>query len=599
MADSTHSGGPQPGRGGDGSENGADEELSFAFADFAEDIAAELDPLAGGLVPSSDPPPRVNSEGIAEAFGQFQPGAPEDAQRTAGERLPAVTDGTEAGVNVPDIPALDMASAHPALGGDPELVEPAAFLREGADESHVGSDHFGGFIVAASEGEIDSVFVSDGEPELLSGGLVDHPLDGDSYTGNSQGYHDSPSLVLQPLGEADAVAVGEAKPNDMPVVMPTLALPARRRGVRALGSAILGGLCALPLTYAILIWGFQRDPLQVAPLVPGAAAFLLPTALRPQTGLAVPSPAPIAALKSRPVEPQPTDDLESPAVAQTGLPGHSSALEIDKAVAVDETPAPGSEPAAPENEVGFGAVVEEEPLPAGAGQDLPRVLADSVAGAGEEMEENSSATIAPAASANDHASPGLPEESLDPAVGMVLAAVERAEEKASVALHRLVVAPTQAGAERNRLRVRWYRALAEMAGSLAAYERTAVEAGQPSADIPAVLSRLQKTTVGDGGVHQDLEELGCMWLKSVRRTSDGAVLVGTLEEVRPSGPYWRSRVRSTSPSGTLDWSFISRDRPAADPGERVVVMGVILDDDMIWAACCQSLRTAGETPGGR
>ena len=544
MADSTHSGGPQPGRGDHASEKGADEELSFAFADFAEDIAAELDPLAGGLAPSINPPPLVNAEGMAEAFGQFHP-------------------------------------------------------EEAAHESHVGSDHFGGFIVAATEGELDSVLVSGGEPEMLSEGVVDQPFEGDSYSGNSQGYQDSPSLAIQTQGEADAAAAGGAKPDDMPVVMPNPTPPARRRGIGAVGSAMLGGLCALPLTYAILIWGFQRDPLQLAPLVPGAAAFLLPTALRPGTGLAVPSPAPTAALESRPVEPQPTNDPESPAVAQAGLPGHSSALERDKEVAVDETPAPVSEPAGSENEVGFGAVVEAEPLPAGAGQDLPLVLADSVAGAGEETEQNSSATIAPAASAHDHPSLGLPEESLDPAVGMALAAVERAEEKASVAGQRLVVAPTQAGAERNRLRVRWYRALAELAGSLAAYEKTAGEAGQPSVEMPAVLSRLQNTTIGDGNVQQDLEELGCMWLKSVRRTSDGAVLVGTLEEVRPSGPYWRSRVRSTSPLGTLDWSFISRDRPAADPAERVVVMGVILDDDMIWAASCQSLRAASETPGGR
>jgi hypothetical protein len=590
MADSTQSGGPQPGRGGHGSEKGVDEELSFAFADFAEEIAAELDPLAGAPIQTSNPPTPVDSEGIAEAFGQFRPEAPEDALRTSGERLPAVADGTEAGVNAQDIPAIDILSVHRALGGDLELIEPAVFPTEVADESHVGSDHFGGFIVAASEGELDSVFVSGGEPELLSGGMVDHPLDGDSYSGNSQGYQDSPSLALQAAGEADAAAAGGARPDDMSVVMPTPSLPTRRRGVGALGSAILGGLCALPLTYAILIWGFQRDPLQLAPLVPGAAAFLLPTALRPGTGLAVSVPAPAA--------PQLTDDLESPAVAQAGLPGQTPALEVQQDVAVDETPVRAPEPAGPESEVDPGAVVEESPLRTGAGPDLPPVLAASEPGAEEKTGENSSATLAPAAAASDPVSLGLPAGSLDPAVGMALAAVRRAEENASVALQTLVEAPAQAPTERNRLRVRWYRALAEMAGSLAAYERTAVEAGQPNGEMPAILSLLQNT-IGDGSVQQDLEELGCMWLTSVRRTSDGAVLAGTLEEVQPSGPYWRSRVRSTSPLGTLAWSFISRDRPAANPGERVVVVGVILDDDMIWAAGCQALRTGSETPGGR
>jgi len=543
MADSTQSGGPQPGRGDHASDKGADEELSFAFADFAEEIAADVDPLASDLAPSSNPPPLVNAEGMAEAFGQFHP-------------------------------------------------------EEVAHESHVGSDHFGGFIVAATEGELDSVFVSGGEPEMLAEGVVDQPFEGDSYSGNSQGYQDSPSLALQTQGDADAAAAGGAKPDDMPVVMPTPTPPARRRGIGAVGSAMLGGLCALPLTYAILIWGFQRDPLQLAPLLPGAAAFLLPTALRPGTEIAVPSPAPAAALESRPVAPQLADDLESPGVAQAGPPGHSSALEIQQEVAVDETPARASQPAGVEDKVGLGAFGEEGSLRAGAGQDLPLVPADLEAGGRKETGENSSTTIAPAAPANDHESLSPPEESLNPAVGMALAAVGRAEKKASVALQSLVEAPTQAGAQRDRLRVRWYRALAEMAGSLAAYERTAVEAGQPSVEMPGVLSLLQNTTVGDGSVQQDLEELGCMWLTSVRRTSDGAVLAGTLEEVRPSGPYWRSQVRSTRPQGTLAWSFISRDRPAADPGERVVVMGVILDDDMIWAAGCQSLRTGSETPGG-
>jgi len=598
MADSTQSGGPQPGSGGQGSENEADEELSFAFADFAEEIAAALDPLADGLNQSSNPPARVNSEGVAEAFGQFHPEAPEDALRAAGERLAMVVDGTEAGGNAHDIAELDIASVHRVAGGDPELGEPAALPREVAEESHIGSDHFGGFIVAASEGELDSVFVSGGEPELLSEGMVDHPLDGDSYSGNSQGYQDSPALALQAPGEANASTAGEVRPADMPVVMATPALLARRRGVGALGSAMLGGLCALPLTYAILIWGFQRDPLQLAPLVPEAAAFLLPTALRTKTGRAVSSPAPAAALESRPVAPQLTDDPQSTVDAQAGLPGPSSALEVHQEVAVDETSARASEPAGVANEVGVGAVVEEGPLRAGAGQDLPLVLALE-AGEGEGTRGNSSATIAPAAAASDPVSLGLPAENLNPAVGMALAAVRRAEEKASVAVQTLVEAPTQAGAERNRLRVRWYRALAEWAGSLAAYERAAVEAGQPSMETPAVFSLLQNPTVGDGSVQQDLEELGCMWLTSVRRTSDGVVLAGTLEEVQPSGPYWRSRVRSTNSMGTLPWSFISRDRPAANPGERVVVMGVILDDDMIWAANCQALRTGSETPGGR
>ena len=597
MADSTHSEGPQQGGGGDDSEKGTDEELSFAFADFAEDIAAELDPLAGGLVPSNDPPPLVNSEGMAEAFGQFRSGAPEDGLRAAGERLPAVVEGSAAGVTAEDIPALDIPLLHSAAGGDPELVEPALFPREAVDESHVGSDHFGGFVVAASEGELDSVFVSGGEQELPSGGLVDHPLDGDSYTGNSQGYQDAPALVLQTLGETAAAAAGGARPADIQVVKPVSTLPARRRGIGAVGSAVLGGLCALPLTYAILIWGFQRDPLQLAPLVPGAAAFLLPTSLRPGTELAVSSPAPAAALESLPGAPQLPVDLESPAVAQADPPEQTSALEIQN-VAVDETPVRASEAAGVKNEVGL-AGVEEGPLRTGSGPDLPLVLAASGAGEGEETGANSSATLAPAASAGDHVPRGLPEKSLDPAVGMALAAVEMAEEKASVALQALVEAPAQAGEKRNRLRVRWYRALAEMAGSLTAYERTAVEAGQPGVEMPDVRSLLQNTTGSDESVQQDLEELGCMWLTSVRRTSDGAVLAGTLEEVRPSGPYWRSRVRSTSPLGTPAWSFISRDRPAANPGERVVVIGVILDDDMIWAASYQTLQAGSDTPGGR
>ena len=545
MADSTQSEGPQPGRGDHGSDKEADEELSFAFAEFAEEIAADLDPLAGGLAASSNLPPPVNAEGMAEAFGQFHP-------------------------------------------------------EEVAHESHAGSDHFGGFIVAATEGELDSVFVSGGEPEVLSEGVIDQPFDGDSCSGNSQGYQDSPSLALQVQGEADAVASGGAKPDDIPVMMPTPTPPARRRGIGAVGSAMLGGLCALPLTYAILIWGFQRDPFQLAPLVPQAAAFLLPTALRPGTGIAVSSPAPAATLESRSVAPQLANDLESPAVALAGPSGHSSALEIPQEVVVDETPARASEPAGVEKEVGLGAVVEEGSLRAAAGQDLPLVVADLEAGEGKETGESSSTTIAPAAPANDHDLLNPPAgESQDPAVGMALAAVGRAKEKATETLQTLIEAPAQSGVERDRLRVRWYRALAEMAGSLAAYERTAVEAGRPSVEMPDVLSLLQNTTVSAGSIQQDLEELGCMWLTSTRRTSDGAVLAGTLEEVRPSGPYWRSRVCSTSPLGTLAWSFISRDRPAADPGERVMVMGVILDDDMIWAAVCQSLRTGSETPGGR
>jgi hypothetical protein len=43
---------------------------------------------------------------------------------------------------------------------------------------------------------------------------------------------------------------------------------------------VLGGLLAIPVTLAILLFGFQRDPLHVTPKVPDGLRFLLPSRFR-------------------------------------------------------------------------------------------------------------------------------------------------------------------------------------------------------------------------------------------------------------------------------------------------------------------------------
>ena len=77
-----------------------------------------------------------------------------------------------------------------------------------------------------------------------------------------------------------------------------------------------------------------------------------------------------------------------------------------------------------------------------------------------------------------------------------------------------------------------------------------------------------------------------MWLTKEKRRADGVTLLATLDSARQVGPYWSTRaVLSSQLDGAeRTVSVISRLAPPAEPGERILISGVLFDGNAVWAA---------------
>jgi hypothetical protein len=67
------------------------------------------------------------------------------------------------------------------------------------------------------------------------------------------------------------------------------------------------------------------------------------------------------------------------------------------------------------------------------------------------------------------------------------------------------------------------------------------------------------------------------------------VIPAVLAGVRHVGPYWCSTVTvADGGDRTRDVAVISRSEPAAGPGDAVLVTGLIVDGDTLWASDMRS-----------
>ena len=396
-------------------------------------------------------------------------------------------------------------------------------------------------------------FVGDAE-------VVD-PAVADSYHGDSQGIDESHG---EPI---DVGALSAALP---PVVASRAIVTSGPRSKRAGGGlgqmvgVVIGGLLAIPVTLAILLFGFQRDPLQVTPKVPDGLRFLLPSRFR-------------SASMDRRTDPTTTvpggltlDQIPTPDAAAT--------------VANEPDPEPGVPPApnlVDEGELAREAIVPPSAAPAaqvgGADSGLPASPPQHPI---DEVELVVDPVPVDAGIAGGE--PGREAGAIELAT---VAAAIRAATSATDSL-----GPDSAGHE--QALVGWYRSLSDVALELAKVERTAIEAGRPSSEVVEGFAELRQRLAVDR--HDELELLGSMWLASEKRPSDGAILVATLEAVRPVGPWWGGRltVGGETPERL---SFLSRSAPRAEPGEEVIVVGVLGESGTIWVVDIGSLPAAGNT----
>jgi hypothetical protein len=383
-------------------------------------------------------------------------------------------------------------------------------------------------------------------------------------------------------------------------------------GLGQMVGVVLGGLMALPITYAILIWGFQKDPFKLGKQVPSQLAFLLPQKLQPgykppRKAGAGPSLDAAPSLDDLPSVDEAslstTPEAEAAAAEPTGKPAEAAA---------SEQPAEPAEPAEPEpmkTEAVAGSPAEsaapataETSRPAESAQPASEVTGKAVASddafvAPPTMPAASSLAALPPTDALSGLDALIADAAAMPAPAAVaapsplpqldLTGVEMAAERATEAFEALDAMTDPVSPDRDRLLVVWYKRLARLGEELARLETMAADSGRPLSPTPAAAADLlDRVCVSETAV-ADLDRLGGMWLTSQKQRADGVSLVVTLGASRQVGPYWSTRgvVAGGQEDGSdRSLSIISRLAPPADTGDRVVVSGVMFDGDAVWAA---------------
>lgn len=390
-----------------------------------------------------------------------------------------------------------------------------------------------------------------GEAEVVD------PAIADSYHGDSQGIDESHGETI------DVGALSAALPPAVASGGIVTSGPRSKRAGGGLGQmvgVVIGGVLAIPVTLAILLFGFQRDPLHITPKVPDGLRFLLPSRFR-SVG-----------------EERRTDKT-------TGGPGRLTLDQISSppdrvTTTAEPVPEPSITPAAATPAPDEGAIA---PAPADAVELAGSGLPDS-----PQPIEEVAIVVDPVLV--DAGSAGI--EAGRESAGIDLATVTAAIGAATNATDTLGLG-TFGGdpAAREQSLVGWYRSLSLVALELAKAERAAIESGRSSSEVIDRFAELRSRLAIER--HDDLELLGSMWLASEKRPSDGAILVATLEAVRPVGPWWGGRlaVGGEAPHGL---SFLTRSAPMAQPGDVVIVVGVLGESGTIWAVDIGTLPAVGK-----
>jgi len=449
---------------------------------------------------------------------------------------------------------------------------------------------------------------------------------------------------------ADAGELGQGDPASIPLTAAVAAVsavdaqpvPARKKrsGLGKMIGVGVGGLMALPITYAVMVWGFHQDPLKLGKQLPGQLAVLLPQKLQPgakppanpavtpatapgasavpatedlsttgeEAAPAVDQPVATAAAESTDVEPvepsepatETRETVETVAVSDPAVaPADTLEATVSPAPAVVEPvmlePEPVSQPdLEPDRLAVVDTITGEDPLAAAtSAATLPP--SDPLAGLDALVADVAVADVAVAdvavadVAVADVAATAPPVPAVVAPVVPPLdqTGVELAAERATHAFEALEMISDPAAPKRNRLSVEWYKSLAELGEQLVTLETKAAESGHSTWGAPAAATDLLgEISISEKAV-ADLDRLGRMWLASEKRRADGISLVATLAGARQVGPYWSTRgvVAGGNPDGTdRSISIISRLAPPADPGDRVVVSGVLFDGNAIWAA---------------
>ena len=352
-------------------------------------------------------------------------------------------------------------------------------------------------------------------------------------------------------------AVAEPAPAAKKSTKPTRPAPAKKKQPSMVGQMVgmvVGGAMSIPIVLAILWWGVGKDPLKVAPMVPDALSFLLPAKLRSGGQVATTTGGGGAQSLDDVLGGTGSSDPDSPDVA---------AVEPDTS---DESLPVLPEPTPTETDV---TAVEPAPAPDAAGQGDDELMA--------LLNEETAPPVEPTPP------PATPEpEPLD------MAALQDSADKALAALAAVEGVSDPTDPVHKKLLVECYKALATYAQELAMLERVATDTGRPLTAMPAPVTAMHDAVSGRPELFEALARLTRDWLAYSRRSTDGVVAPATFVSARKVGPYWRAEVTV----GDRPLVVLTRSEPAATQGEMVIVTGLSVDKDVVWATDIRPAKAA-------
>lgn len=565
----------------------------------ADDLGAEGDEVSFSFVEKTQPAPQEEGQPVDEAASELDPVVEPHAEAGEEINLEAAIEAELLAGDVNDLAGMADAAAEEVAAADADAFADTFADTFAADADEVADDDAEvGAWLSASEGEAAeptendmpleqeeatpplSVFAPEelaSEQPSPSSIEIGTGFSGIDMSAEGEGSNaDTETETLEAWDGAEAAApvavaaVAAATTPRKPVAKPR----AKGGGLGPMIGVVAGGVMAIPITMAILLWGFQKDPFGVAKQIPESMSFLLPQKF--QRGFKVKKQA--GGLSDLAAAPSLDDLAAAGPSADAAAPGGDQAAEpVPPAAEPAAEGAPDSEPASPAPDSLDAAVAAVDPLAAPA-ED-----------AAKPEEPLFPDPDAPAATTPDPLADAAPAPAVAPAEPVTLppldtAALEAAVADVATALEAAAAAEDHTQLAGKKLLVDWYKSLARTADELVKLQNEAADSGRPLDGVPDQVASVYDGLAKEKQVAAALPLLARGWLDYARRDSEGVFVPVTFGSVKKVGPYWRSKVTLEDGAHSRELAIISRDEPAAVAGEKLLVTGVVFDGDVIWAA---------------
>jgi hypothetical protein len=355
-----------------------------------------------------------------------------------------------------------------------------------------------------------------------------------------------------------AASTAEPKAAGKKAAKPARAAPAKKKKPSMVGQMVgmvVGGAMSIPIVLAILWWGVGKDPLKVAPMVPDSLSFLLPAKLR------------------------------SGGQVATTTGGESAPSLDDVLGGTDGTEPESTDIAAVEPDTSdVPPPVLPDPTPSEP-SDTDLTVADAGPGPGSEGDDELMKLLDEETPPSNEPPPPVAAAEPEP---LDIAALQDAADKALAALAAVEAVSDPTDPVHKKLLVECYKSLATYAQELAMLERVAADTGRPLAAMPAPVTAMHEAVSGRPELFDALARLTRDWLAYPKRTSDGVVAPVTFVSARKVGPYWRAEVTV----GERPLAVLTRSEPAAAQGDILLVTGLSVDKDVVWAIDIQPAKAA-------